>query len=118
MSNISSEERDLFTKERIPLFSEVLEIAKNNSKFIIFDLLHPPLNHKHYNDTLIHVIEAIRESGIDPALVSDRLVVLHFPTCRHILTHHQQTAFENILAKEEIAHNEQFLLLPQFLQVY
>ena len=27
--------------------------------------------------------------------------------------HHQQTAFENIAKKEEIAHNEQFHLLPQ-----
>ena len=31
----------------------------------------------------------------------------------HILTHLQQTAFENIVGKEEIAHNEQFLLFPQ-----
>ena len=30
-----------------------------------------------------------------------------------ILTHQQQTAFENILGKEEIARNEQFLLFPQ-----
>ena len=27
--------------------------------------------------------------------------------------HQQQTAFENILEKEEIARNEQFLLFPQ-----
>ena len=27
--------------------------------------------------------------------------------------HQQQTAFENIVAKGEIAHNEQFLLFPQ-----
>ena len=27
--------------------------------------------------------------------------------------HQQQTAFENIVGKEEIAHFEQFLLLPQ-----
>ena len=30
-----------------------------------------------------------------------------------MLTHQQQTAFENIVGKEEIAHNEQFLLFPQ-----
>ena len=29
-----------------------------------------------------------------------------------ILTHQQQTAFENIAGKEEIARNEQFLLFP------
>ena len=29
------------------------------------------------------------------------------------LTHQQHTAFENISGKEEIAHNEQFLLFPQ-----
>ena len=27
--------------------------------------------------------------------------------------HEQQTTFENIVRKEEIAHNEQFLLFPQ-----
>ena len=27
--------------------------------------------------------------------------------------HQQQTAFENIVGKGEIAHNEQFLLFPQ-----
>ena len=27
--------------------------------------------------------------------------------------HQQHTAFENIVGKEEIAHNEQFLLFPQ-----
>ena len=31
-----------------------------------------------------------------------------------ILTHQQQTAFENIVGKEEIAHNKQFLLFPRF----
>ena len=30
-----------------------------------------------------------------------------------ILTHQQKTAFENIVVKEEIARNEQFLLFPQ-----
>ena len=30
-----------------------------------------------------------------------------------ILTHQQETAFENIVGNEEIAHNEQFLLFPQ-----
>ena len=29
------------------------------------------------------------------------------------MTHQQQTAFENIVGKEEIARNEQFLLSPQ-----
>ena len=30
-----------------------------------------------------------------------------------ILTHQQQTVFENIVGKEEIARDEQFLLIPQ-----
>ena len=33
------------------------------------------------------------------------------------MTHQQQTAFENIVGKEEIAHNEQFLLFPQCFQL-
>ena len=30
----------------------------------------------------------------------------------------QQTAFENIVGKEEIAHNKQFLLFPQCFLLY
>ena len=33
------------------------------------------------------------------------------------LTHQQQTAFENIVGKGEIARNEQFLLFPQCFQL-
>ena len=32
-----------------------------------------------------------------------------------ILTHQQLTAFENIVGKEEIAGNKQFLFFPRFL---
>ena len=32
--------------------------------------------------------------------------------------HQQQTAFENIVEKEEIARNEQFLLFPQFFLLH
>ena len=32
--------------------------------------------------------------------------------------HQQQTAFENIVGKGEIARNEQFLLFPQCFQLY
>ena len=32
--------------------------------------------------------------------------------------HLQQMSFENIVAKGDIAHNEQFLLLPQFFLLY
>ena len=34
------------------------------------------------------------------------------------LMHLQHTAFENIVAKGEIAHDESFLLFPQFVQLY
>ena len=40
-------------------------------------------------------------------------IVKPFPTYRRMLANLQQTTFENILTKEEIAQNEQFLLLPQ-----
>ena len=36
-----------------------------------------------------------------------------FTPMKLILTHQQQTAFKNIVEKEEIARNEQFLLFPQ-----
>ena len=31
--------------------------------------------------------------------------------------HQQQTAFENVVGKEEIARNEQFLLFPQYFRL-
>ena len=34
------------------------------------------------------------------------------------MTHVKQTPFENIVAKREIAHNEQYLHLPQCFQLY
>ena len=41
------------------------------------------------------------------------LVSLTFTPLILILTHQQQTAFENIVGKEEIACNDQFLIFPQ-----
>ena len=41
-----------------------------------------------------------------------------FPTYRRILTHLQQTTLENIVTKGEIAHDEQFPLLPHCFQLY
>ena len=40
-----------------------------------------------------------------------------FPTYRRILTHLQQTTFDKIVTKGEIAQNKQFLLLPQCFQL-
>ena len=42
-----------------------------------------------------------------------QMLLLPFTPLILILTHQQQTAFENIVGKKEIAHNEQFLLFPQ-----
>ena len=42
----------------------------------------------------------------------------HFATCRHILMHPKHMAFGNIVAKEEIVRDEQFLLLPQCFKLY
>ena len=41
-----------------------------------------------------------------------------FPKYRRFSTPMQQTTFEYILTKEEIADNEQFPLLPQYFQLY
>ena len=43
---------------------------------------------------------------------------LTLPTCRRILTHLQQTTFENIVTKGGIAQNMHFLLLPQRFQLF
>ena len=42
-----------------------------------------------------------------------KLILYSFTPSILILTHQQQTAFENIVGKGEIARNEQFLLFPQ-----
>ena len=41
-----------------------------------------------------------------------------FPTRRHVLTPLQQTTFETIVRKGEIAQNEEFLLLPHSFWLY
>ena len=41
---------------------------------------------------------------------------LLFSICRRILTHLYQTAFENVVAKGELDHNDQFLHLSQWFQ--
>ena len=43
--------------------------------------------------------------------INDLLTLYSIDT--HFDTHQQQTAFENIVGKEEIARKEQFLLFPQ-----
>ena len=40
-----------------------------------------------------------------------------FPTYRHFLTPLQQMTFENIVTKEEIAQDQQFLLLPKLYSI-
>ena len=45
--------------------------------------------------------------------IREKKVFLPFTLWIPILAHEQQTAFENIVVKEEIARNEQFLLFPQ-----
>ena len=40
-------------------------------------------------------------------------ITINNPLLQRYLTHQQQTAFENIVRKGEITHNEQFLLFPQ-----
>ena len=44
-------------------------------------------------------------------MINNNILTLY---SKETLTHQQQTAFEKIVGKEEIARNEQFLLFPQF----
>ena len=41
-----------------------------------------------------------------------------FPTYRRTLAHLQQTTFENIVTKAEIAQNKQFFLLTKCFQLF
>ena len=44
--------------------------------------------------------------------------LLNYLTLSHIVTPLQQTIFENIATRVEIAHNEQYLILPQCFQIF
>ena len=49
----------------------------------------------------------------DVVKMKESLLTLYFIDTHFDMTYQQQTAFENIVGKEEIAHYEQFLLFPQ-----
>ena len=64
-----------------------------------------------------------RVSGLKDCMKGEVYIVhktvkLPSSACRHILTHLQQTNFENIVAKGEIAQNEQFHHLPLCFQLF
>ena len=54
---------------------------------------------------------------VDGTFVDTLILYQPFSPQILILTHQQQTAFENIVGKGEIAHNEQFLLFAQCIQL-
>ena len=62
----------------------------------------------YYPKTMVYFTQWLRQIFID----------YPFPSCNRFLMPLQQTIFENSVAKEEIAHDEQFLLLPQCVHLY
>ena len=88
------------------------------------DKLHVDVIHAMYKPYVVQppIMESFRPIFFDGYLKWDHcrvsaffVYICHFNPLLHrylFLTHQQQTAFENIVGKEEIAPNEQFLLFP------
>ena len=71
-------------------------------------------------DIIMHIISLttvyyrIKWGIVEHAVLWTALVL----NCRHILTILEQMTFENIVAKGEIAYNEQFIHLPKCFQLF
>ena len=68
---------------------------------------------------ILHTVHKYHKHNISQTLSQIILVTFPFPhNYRHFLTPLQQTTFENIVKKEEIAQIEQFLILLQYFQLF
>ena len=69
---------------------------------------------------LIKVFQSMFTSTVNQCSTEGHyfFIIKPFPKCSHNLMHLHQIYSENIGAKGKIAHDEQFLLLPQIFQRY
>ena len=85
-----------------------------------FGFMNKLLQNQSYREAFITAIKGILATT--PGYKTKDIVVvfkdLTFPTYRQSQMYLQSMTFENIVAKGEMAHYEQFLLLPQFVQLF
>ena len=54
------------------------------------------------------LVESTKQQSMQEMVGLEAFIFTPFPTYRQVITALQQTNFENIMTKEEIAHDEQF----------
>lgn len=69
-NSLSESQQTVYRNQRIPTFLEFLQLAKKVNGMVIFDIFLPPETHPYHNDTVDIILETIKESDIDPKLVS------------------------------------------------
>nr|XP_012803735.1 glycerophosphodiester phosphodiesterase domain-containing protein 4 [Jaculus jaculus] len=69
MDPLSEADKKRASNQSIPLLSDVLQLAKKEQKFVIFDLFHPPVEHPYRNTFVRKVVRVILESKIEQHLI-------------------------------------------------
>lgn len=69
MKPLSEADKRRASNQSIPSLAELLELAKNERKFVIFDLFGPPPKHPLRNRFVRRVVKVILDSNIEQRLV-------------------------------------------------
>lgn len=69
MKPLSEADKRRASNQSIPSLAELLELAKNEKKFVIFDLFGPPPKHPFRNTFVRRVVKVILDSNIEQRLV-------------------------------------------------
>nr|XP_048291064.1 glycerophosphodiester phosphodiesterase domain-containing protein 4 isoform X3 [Myodes glareolus] len=69
MKPLSEADKRRASNQSIPSLAELLELAKNEKKFVIFDLFGPPPKHPFRNTFVRRVVKVILDSNIEQRLI-------------------------------------------------
>lgn len=69
MKALSEADKRRASNQSIPSLNELLELAKNEKKFVIFDIFGPPPKHPLRNTFIRRVVKVILDSNIEQRLV-------------------------------------------------
>ncbi|KAJ8030450.1 Glycerophosphodiester phosphodiesterase domain-containing protein 4 [Holothuria leucospilota] len=65
VQELTDEQRELYASQKIPLMTDLLDIAKKYRLNVLFDLRAPPEGHPHENDFVECTKEKIKENGFE-----------------------------------------------------
>ncbi|XP_064615122.1 glycerophosphodiester phosphodiesterase domain-containing protein 5-like isoform X2 [Liolophura sinensis] len=65
VSYLSEAQRQAISRQKVPTFAEMLQLAILEDRYVIFDLFTPPVKHPYHNTSEEIVVETILRSGID-----------------------------------------------------